>query len=183
MSIQGFSNGGQVRDLFAAYNAKEGSEIVDMSRTYNTGDKYSNRISDGNQIDLALAEINANEGTSVFTKAHTDWNNGIGLKATMAKLTVLVNVTGPVWADLEDIVIAQGAAWPMTDLDDFVISAGTTTFTVTTGALPTGITLNTDGTFVGTATNIGAGTVAFSVTDDNGASESNWLQWDVQSAV
>ena len=67
----------------------------------------------------------------------------------------------------------------MVDLDSYVITVGTTIFAVTTGALPTGITLNTDGTFVGTATNVGAGSVAFSVSDDNGATASNILSWDV----
>jgi len=178
-SVQGFSNGGQVRDLFVAYNAKEGSEIVDMSRNYNTGDKYSNQISNGNQIDLALAEINANESDDVFTRLHTDWNNGVGLKVTMAKLQALIALDAPVWAHIDDQVMLQGGVWPMTDLDAYAISVGITVFTVTTGALPTGITINADGTFTGTATNVGAGSVAFTATDDNGASESNVLGWDV----
>ena len=181
MSVQGFSNGGQVRDIFAAYNTKAGSAVVDMSRNYNTGDKYSNRIGTGNQIDLALAEINANENDDVFTKAHTDWNNGASLKATMAKLVLLISLDAPVWAQLDDVIMAQGASWPMIDLDGYVITVGVTTFAVTTGGLPTGITLNADGTFSGTATNAGAGTVAFTATDDNGATESGWIQWTVNS--
>jgi len=102
MSVQGFSNGGQCRDLFQAYNAKAGSEIVDMSRCYNTGDKYSNRISDGNQIDLAFAEINANEGTAVFNTLTQDYGDGPALKLKFAKLFALVNLVGPGWRELSD---------------------------------------------------------------------------------
>ena len=85
MSVQGFSNGGQVRDIFLKYNNIVGSEIVDMSRNYNTGDKYSNRISTGNQIDLALQEIEDYEveGGALNFPLHQDWNNGTQLKETM----------------------------------------------------------------------------------------------------
>ena len=91
MSIQGFSNGGQVRDIFQAYNDKEGSEVVDMSRNYNTGDKYSNRISTGNQIDLALKEIEADQVEGLHFTEHQDWNNGTKLKDTMAILVEDIN--------------------------------------------------------------------------------------------
>ena len=179
MSVQGFANGGQMRDLFVAYNTKEGSQIVDMSRNYNTGDKYSNRISNGNQIDLAFAEIDANEGLVIFDKNIPDYGNGSQLKLKFARLAILINNDGPTWANIPAQNMSQGAAWPITDLDTLVISVGVTTFAVTTGALPTGITLNSDGTFTGTATNIGSGTVAFTATDDNGAEESNWIEWSV----
>ena len=91
MSVQGFSNGGQVRDIFQAYNDKEGSEVVDMSRNYNTGDKYSNKISDGNQIDLALKEIEDYEVEGLRFSKHQDWNNGTKLKNTMEILVEAIN--------------------------------------------------------------------------------------------
>jgi len=181
MSFQGFMNGGQARDIFAAYNAKAGSAIVDMSRNYNTGDTYSTRIGTGNQIDLAFAEINANEATVVFNTLVPDYSNGPALKAKFAKLTALINVSGPIWREMDDEVINQTTGtWSVTDLDTQCISVGITTYAVTTGTLPTGISLN-EGTGVisGNPTNSGAGTVAFTATDDNGAVESSFVQWSV----
>jgi len=179
MSFQGKMNGGQARNLFLAYNVKAGSDVVDMSRNYNTGDKYSNQISNGNQIDLAFAEINANEGEEIFNFDIPDYTDGFQMKLKFTRLALLANVTAPVWQTIPDQVMNQNDAWPIADLDTICLSVGVTTFTVTTGVLPTGITLNANGTFAGTATNIGAGSVAFTATDDNGVSESNILEWDV----
>jgi len=93
MSIQGFSNGGQMRDLFAAYNKAKGSTVVDMSRNYNTGDKYYNRISTGNQVDLAFAEINANESGNPFpiSKENPDYTNGTQLANKCAILLSMLS--------------------------------------------------------------------------------------------
>ena len=92
MSVQGFSNGGQVRDIFQAYNDKTGFEALDMSLNYNTGDKYSNKISDGNQIDLALQIINVRESEGgINFSLHQDWSNGIKLKNTMKILETFIN--------------------------------------------------------------------------------------------
>lgn len=183
MHVQGFSNGGQVRDIFLAYNAKAGSEVVDMSRNYNTGDKYSNRIGTGNQIDLALAEVSAHDGSISFRGKIPDYGNGKALKAAMAKLIILASVDNPpVWSDIDDhITITQTTGvWPMSDLNDYVSTTGVTTFTVTTGALPAGITLDgITGLITGNPSAIGSGTVAFTATDDNGATESAWIKWTI----
>ena len=82
---------------------------------------------------------------------------------------------------MDDEVINQTTGtWSVTDLDTQCISVGITTYAVTTGTLPTGISLN-EGTGVisGNPTNSGAGTVAFTATDDNGAVESSFVQWSV----
>jgi len=67
-------------------------------------------------------------------------------------------------------------------LDDECISVGITTYTVTTGALPTGVSLDgASGAITGNPSNRGSGTVGFTATDDNGSTESSWVSWNVVS--
>jgi len=183
VSIQGYMDGGQARKCFQHYNDKYSSNIIDMSREYNTGDKYSNRRGTGNQIDKAFQEINAHLGKSIFTVNNPDYTNGRQLKAKFLKLLLIIANEAPVWATIPNQQMNQGDVWPITDLNDLCFGNGVISYTVTTGILPTGITLNTDGTFSGTATNSGAGTVAFTATDTNGSTESNWIDWNVHNVV
>lgn len=178
--FQGFMSGGQVRYAFAEYNVYAGSDVVDLSRNYNTGDKYCNRIGTGNQIDLAFAEINAELGTDTFDVGNLDWSNGAQLKKQFLKLKLLVDAEGPIWATIPNQVMVQGTAFPIA-LGDYSFSVAAMTYTKTVGNLPTGITLNPNGTFNGTASNSGRGTLEFTATDENGATASNWFDWDVLS--
>ena len=93
MSIQGKSNGGQAAAMFEAYNAKAGSAVVDMTRCYNTGNKYSSQISNGNQIDLAFAEINADASGNPFPATNNipDYGNGTQMSDKFAALQVIID--------------------------------------------------------------------------------------------
>ena len=184
MSIQGCSNGGQMRDLFAAYNAGAGSEVVDMSRNYNTGGKYSSRISTGNQIDLALQEINAEEGSEIFKAKNVDWSNGVQLKTVAATLALLGTIASspPVWFTSmpDEVQMDVGDAWPW-PLTDYNLNNGTPDFGQNL-SLPSGLTLNTNGTFTGTVDSLSAGTIEFTATNSNGTSLSKWVSWNVIAA-
>ena len=86
------------------------------------------------------------------------------------------------WVDaIPPVSAPQGGTWDI-DLNDYV-AFGTTpiTFAVDTGALPTGITLNANGTFSGTVTNSGgAGQVTFIATNAAGDSDqSPSLEWEI----
>ena len=84
----------------------------------------------------------------------------------------------PVWLALPDQDISQGNPWPL-DLKDYTIGE-TSTYTINTGALPVGITLNADGTFSGTVTNLsGSGSVKFTATNSVGATNSGSLAWTI----
>ena len=87
----------------------------------------------------------------------------------------------PSWvSSLADVNEPQGDTWDI-DLQDYVYSDGlTVTFAVNTGALPTGITLNANGTFSGTVTDIsGSGSVTFTATNANGTANSPALTWTI----
>ena len=180
--IQGKMTGNQAKAAFAEYNAFAGSAVVDLSRNYNTGDKYCNRISNGNQIDLALAEINVEEGSEIFKVGHLDWSNGARLKFAFAKLNNLVNGDGPIWLGSMPVVVVltQGDTWPWV-LDSYCVSALAISY-VSNLSLPPGITLNADGTFTGTASSISGGTAEFTATDTNGDAKSEWIKWSVVSS-
>lgn len=177
--FQGKMTGGQARDAFIAYNEFKGFEVVDMSRNYNTGDKYSNRIGTGNQIDLAFAEINADVGDDVFGLKLLDWSDGTQIKAAFLKLYLLIDsaTSAPLWlASLpETVKIAVGSPWPFA-LGSMSLNADTFTSNL---FLPSGITLNADGTFTGTATFVGSGTAEFTATNANGDTKSPWIKWSV----
>ena len=75
ITLTSFMNGGQLRNLFKAYNKAAGSKIIDMSLSYNKGDKYANKISDGGQINLAFKAINDHLGRKELHTEHEDWSN------------------------------------------------------------------------------------------------------------
>jgi len=181
MSIQGHADGGQMRDLFIAYNAEYGFDVIDMSRSYNTGDSYSTRIGTGNQIDLALQEINANEGAEIFKAKNGDWSDGTQLKevaATIALLGALVSAP-PIWFNgmPDTVVITLGDSWPW-NLTDYNLNNGTPDFGQNL-TIPTGLTLALNGTWSGVTGTLSAGTIEFTATNPNGTSLSKWVKWSV----
>ena len=85
----------------------------------------------------------------------------------------------PVWSTLPSVDVAQAGAWTL-DLSDYCHSTETITYTVNTGTLPTGITLNANGTFAGTVTNVGgAGSVTFTATTTSATANSGTLGWTI----
>ncbi|RKZ07756.1 hypothetical protein DRQ25_10820 [Candidatus Fermentibacteria bacterium] len=84
----------------------------------------------------------------------------------------------PVWdASLPEVNVPQNGAWTQ-DLNDFTSGADPQTFAIVTGGLPTGITLNSNGTFSGTVTNLGgSGSVTYSATNSAGAATSTTQTW------
>ncbi len=84
-----------------------------------------------------------------------------------------------IWGTLPNVDVIQGGAWTI-DLQDFVFGDPTITFAIKTGGLPTGITLNANGTFAGTVTNLsGAGQASFTATNTAGSSDSGQLYWTI----
>ena len=183
MSVQGKNTGNQFGILFAAYNEQEGVDVVDLSRNYNTGDSYATRIGTGNQIDLAFKEINAHVGDEVFSTNNQDWSNGSQLKKLAAKLVLLVSLdsSAPIWlaAMPTEVTINQGDTWPWA-ASDYIYSDSAVTYAQSLN-IPTGITLGSDGSFSGTATNSGKGTLEIIATNANGSTSSEWISWDVLS--
>ena len=85
-----------------------------------------------------------------------------------------------IWIAIPDQDVSQGGTWDI-DLNDYV-NGQNLTFSINTGSLPTGITLNGSlGTFSGTVTNIGgSGSVTFFATDSAGqAVSSGTLSWTI----
>jgi len=185
MSFQGHMSGNQAGKLFAAYNAQEATEVVDLNRNYNTGDKYSTRIGDGNQLDLAFKEINAHRGDDIFGLDHLDWSNGTQLKTAFAKFLLIIGAENnpPVWlASLPlQVTIAIGEAWPYA-LAEHSWSSEVMTYTQNL-TLPAGLTLGVDGVFTGTASTLSAGTLEFVATNANGNTLSEWVKWNVVNAA
>jgi hypothetical protein len=85
-----------------------------------------------------------------------------------------------IWAgSIPDPAVTQGNAWPL-NLNDYVTGNPTITFAIETGSLPTGITLNANGTFSGTVTNLsGAGSVTFRATNATDSKVSPTLNWTI----
>jgi len=85
----------------------------------------------------------------------------------------------PEWSALLDMNVAQSGTWDI-DLDDYMTSDTSVSYVVNTGALPTGITVNANGTFSGTVTDpSGSGSVTFTGTNSTGASGSGLLDWTI----
>lgn len=84
-----------------------------------------------------------------------------------------------VWVAIPDTNVSQGLAWTI-DLNDYISGAPVITFTIDTGALPAGITLNSNGTFAGTVTNIsGTGSVTYTATSPAGVAVSGTHSWTI----
>ena len=180
MSIQGEAWGGQLRDLFLAYNAAAGSAVVDMSISYGTRDQYHEHPAGGDQIRKACTAINAKEGIAFLDVSQSfNWSTGSQLKDAEVQIELIISASGPVWIALPSQNAAQGAAWTL-DLNDYVTGVTISAFAIDTGALPTGITLDVGaaGTFSGTVTDAsGSGSVTFDCTDANGTTTSGTLSW------
>ena len=85
----------------------------------------------------------------------------------------------PSWAALPDVNVSQGGAWTQ-DLHNFTSGTDPMIFTLEAGNLPTGITLNLNGTFSGTVTNLaGAGTAVYLATNSAGATVSGNQAWTI----
>lgn len=84
----------------------------------------------------------------------------------------------PMWdPDLPDVNVGQGLPWTQ-DLNDYVSGDAPMTFVLEAGNLPTGISLNSDGTFSGTVTNLaGSGTAVYKATNGSGESVSSPQAW------
>ena len=159
--------------------------------------KESKAFCEGQMARAADALITDNP--HVDGNAKSSWNAGWFLVDQQAPATLgepiaccaAVGVVGgtptPIIARWDDSIpavsVAQGGAWAI-DLNDY-IAFGTTpiTFAVDTGGLPAGITLNTDGTFSGTVTNVsGQGQATFIATNAAGDSDTSpTLNWTIPS--
>jgi large repetitive protein len=118
-------------------------------------------------------------GTDTYTYTVSD---GRGLTDTA---TVTVTVTPPANrppaftdapANTSQTVVVGQAPVPLQATDP---DGDPLTFTVTTGTLPAGITLNPDGSFSGTATTPGATTVTITVSDGRGGSDSTSIAFTI----
>ena len=132
---------------------------------------YGDRV-DTTAGDAAVTEIKAQV---VILDAQAD----ITFPVVKLEADTIIPVKVPLWGSIPDVSYPQGATWDI-DMNDYVEGDAPITFAVTTGALPTGITLNTDGTFSGTVTNAaGSGTFAVTATNSFGATESAWIGWAI----
>ena len=83
----------------------------------------------------------------------------------------------PSWSAIPDSDVPQDEAWTI-NLNSYVSGSNPKTFTIATGALPAGITLNPNGTFSGTVTNnTGSGSVTYTATNAEGAANSGTHNW------
>ena len=90
-----------------------------------------------------------------------------------------VQLATPFWSTLPSVDVAQTGAWTL-DLSDYCTSSETITYSINTGGLPAGITLNANGTFSGTVTNLaGAGQATFTATTTSAAANSGTLGWTI----
>ena len=85
----------------------------------------------------------------------------------------------PTWIKLPPVRVPQGAPWTL-QLTDYARGVDPLNFALDVGNLPTGITLNLDGSFSGTVTNAaGSGSAVFTVTDVNGSATSGTMAWTI----
>ena len=86
------------------------------------------------------------------------------------------------WQDLPAQSLPFGSDCSI-NLLDYVTPTTDVTFTLASGTLPTGITLNADGTFSGTATvGLETGSATFTATNADGPVDSGVCSWDVGDA-
>lgn len=95
-------------------------------------------------------------------------------------LTVTVQAAPEFTAATTNTVQVTSTGAGMVALETTAADDETLTFTLTGGALPSGITLNPDGTFAGTATAAGTGAVTIRVADTHGGQASTTLTFTVQ---
>lgn len=105
----------------------------------------------------------------------------IGCCAAIGDVGGVPASVAPVWDDPIQLTMETDDPYPIADLNDFIIiGSAPITFTIDTGALPSGITLNGDGTFSGTTDVIaGAGSTGFLATNAAGATASGFFQYSV----
>ena len=84
-------DGGQCRDAFAEYNAKAGSAIVDLGLNYNKGQAYNSQISNGNQLDIAFAAINADASGNPMVLGNQDYGDSNALYANWVALKAIID--------------------------------------------------------------------------------------------
>lgn len=84
-------NGGQLQELFRAYNIVTDSKVVNMNRSYNVGDYYNTAINNGSQVQDAFKAINANESYELLdTSIIFNASNGGRLLAEMDILQTFI---------------------------------------------------------------------------------------------
>jgi len=77
-------NGGQLQELFRAYNIVTDSKVVNMNLSYNVGDYYNTAINNGSQVQDAFKAINAYESEELLDTSITfNASNGGRLLAEM----------------------------------------------------------------------------------------------------
>lgn len=87
--------------------------------------------------------------------------------------------TIPVWLPIPDVDEIQGSSWSI-DLNDYTNGADPQTFTLDSGVLPNGITLNANGTFSGTILDAsGSGNAKFESTNALGSAISASMNWSI----
>lgn len=117
----------------------------------------------------------------VDQQAPTTLDVAIGCAAPVGIVGGVATAFAPIWEDPIAITMNTGDAYPIADLNDFILlGSQPITFTIDTGALPNGITLNTDGTFAGvTDVTLGSGSTGFLATNSAGAVASGFFKYSV----
>lgn len=117
----------------------------------------------------------------VDQQAPTTLDQPIGCCAPVGVVGGVATSFAPVWDDPIEVSLVTGSAYPIADLNDFIIiGSQPITFTIDTGALPNGITLNTNGTFSGTTDVVsGAGSTGYLATNAAGAVASGFFKYTV----
>ena len=86
-------------------------------------------------------------------------------------------LAAPEWSVLPSVEYEQGQPWTH-NLNSYVTGYPQSTFSINAGSLPTGITLNSDGSFSGTVTNdSGTGSITYTATNSEGAVTSGIQTW------
>lgn len=106
-------------------------------------------------------------------------NCGCLSKSSGNAVSGAVSVGPPVWSAIPDTNVPQAGTWTV-DLNVYTTGTDPMTFALNTGAPPTGITLQSDGTFSGTVTNVsGAGSITYTATNSFGMSISATHNWTI----
>jgi len=155
--------------------------------------KNSKAFCEGRQARL-LNEDAATQPHAVGSEAEEAWLYGwyvtdqatgnyvgkLGCCGALGDITGAATPLLPRWvSSIPEMSAPQGGTWDY-DLNDYIITGPIDTFSLPTGTLPTGITLNPDGTFSGTVTNIGGqGTSDFEATNVVDSVLSPRVSWSI----